>query len=56
MAKNPNTKTIYIRDNNLDRWESLNNKKGDFINWSLEHKLKDYQKHLDKYNKPKSKE
>lgn len=48
MAKYPNTKTIYIRDENLEKWESLENKKGDFINWCLEHKLKDYNKYLDK--------
>jgi hypothetical protein len=54
MAKNINTKTIYIRDNNLEAWDSVQNK-GEFINWCLEHKLKEYQKKLEKKNESERK-
>ena len=47
MAKNTNIKTIYVRDENLQKYEELKSK-ADFFNWCLEHKLKDYQKQLEK--------
>jgi hypothetical protein len=47
MSKNPNNKTVYIHDGNLEMFDTLKNK-GDFFNWCLRDSttLKNYAKYL----------
>jgi len=43
MTKNPNNFTIYVRDENIEKWESISKTfRSDFVNWCLRNKLDEY--------------